>query len=231
MRNCITDESAFLKSIKEKELIGAGQEEIRIKIYIPLVKNVISDRELMWADESGGTVWGHDTAKGFMRRGRTRMVPYPWIYHVRKWNEVGTGTKNAFLYSSDSTFMWYNVDQKKRPSYIEWKSGPECFIMTNKKVMLFKSNRTGMRIILRLIDDRIANATGADESYTVTYPASQVILGKKVGWLRNWSEITDSVLAESKRGNAYLMYRWNVIQEGDKPPTISLPEPDPYIYS
>lgn len=231
MRNFSLDEKAFIKFSKEKELLRAGRVEYRVRVYVPLIKNVISDRELMWTDESNGTKWTHNTTEGFMRDGRSRTIPYPWAYHVRSWNEIGPGTNKVYLYSSDSTFMWYDIRQEERPSYLEWKSGPECFIMTDKRFVMFKSNKTGLRITLRLIEDRIPNATGVDESYTIAYPTSDVIFGSKEGWLRNWSDITDSVLAYKQKSKAYLMYRWNIIHEGDKLPAISLPEPDPYIYS
>ena len=198
--------------------------------YVPLIKNVLSDRELMWRDD--GKKWSSETTGNYLSEGRNKVIPYPWANRVRSWNVVGEGTGLLYLYSSDSTMMWFKAEDYERPQWIEWKSATACCIMTSKKMIMFKSKDTGIRILLRLIDDRIANAAGENDARVVAYPVrSDVIVGGKSGWWQNWSDISGNLGAQVEKSKAYLMYRHNTVQEESIMPVICTPEPDPYIHS
>ena len=196
--------------------------------YIPIIKNNISDRELTWKDYGDLS----SLNRSYLSEGRNRVIPYPWSTSVRSWNVVGEGTGLLYLYSSDSTMMWFKAEDYERPQWIEWKSATACCVMTSKKMIMFKSKDTGIRILLRLIDDRIENAAGENDPRVVAYPVrSDVIVGGKSGWWQNWSDISGNLGAQVEKSKAYLMYRWNLIQDGVKLPVICTPEPDPYIHS
>lgn len=196
--------------------------------YVPLIKNVISDRELMWKEY--GSILG--LSGDYLSGGRSKVIPYPWSTSVRSWNVVGDGTGLLYLYSSDSTMMWFKAEDYERPQWIEWKSATACCVMTSKKMIMFKSKDTGIRILLRLIDDRIENAAGENDPRVIAYPVrSDVIVGGKSGWWQNWSDISGNLGAQVEKSRAYLMYRWNMIQDGNGLPVICTPEPDPYIHS
>ena len=43
--------------------------------YVPLIKNVISDRELMWTDDGNTSEWTKNTMGSYLKGGRNRVIP------------------------------------------------------------------------------------------------------------------------------------------------------------
>lgn len=217
------------------EFVGAETVKRRNNVpmqYIPLIKNVISDRELMWTDDGKTSEWTKNTMGSYLEGGRSNVIPYPWSNQVKSWNEIGEGTDILYLYASDSTIMWFDALDYERPQYIGWKSATACCVMTSKKMIFFKSKDTGIRILLRLIDDRIGNALGPNSCRVVAYPVrSDIIIGAQSNWWQNWSDITGNLGVQVEKSEAYLMYRHTLVHKKGKLPVICTPEPDPYIHA
>lgn len=197
--------------------------------YIPLIKNVISEREMAWRDEEYTSEWNADPTGSYLRDGNSRVVPDNWRRQFNSIFILGKKTGTIYMYNSDATILWFYAKDFERPQLIEWEYATASTIMTNKRMILFKNNETGIRMLLRLLDDRIANPSQI--AIPCAFPLSSgVIIGDKASWWQNWSVSSGNRGYQIERSPVYLMYRHNVINDDSEPPTICTPNPGPYMH-
>lgn len=199
-------------------------------VYIPLIKNVISSRELMWTDRETGLKWKNEKEGFYVKEGMKKTLPNPWKKQNRSWEALDK-SKMMYMQSGKNNFIWLERVNYSRPPWTEFRSATACGIMTGKRFIFFRSSQTGIIMLLRLIDERIPNASGVNDPRAVEYPlSSDVIIGVSSDWWEEWLTNQGAINSQIYNADAYLMYTWNKIQDSDRYPQTYVPIPDPYIH-
>lgn len=200
------------------------------RVYIPLIKNVISKRELMWTDKGTGLKWENEKNGFYVKDGMKKILPNPWKYQNKSWEALDKSNM-MYMQSGESNFIWLQRVNYSRPPWTEFRSATACGIMTGKRFIFFKNSQTGILMLLRLIDERLPNASGDNNPRVVKYPmSSDVIIGVSSDWWEEWLTNQGAINSQTNNTDAYLMYTWNTIQDSEKYPQMYVPIPDPYIH-
>lgn len=181
------------------------------EMYVPLIKNVISDREMMWKD---GFTFGNIT--------RTEGVNN---YIVPGCKIVSPNGKTSFtryymnhsfitILGDGSIYTFGDDGNDRNFSHL----GSQTTV-TDKLCIIFSGGNYGITIVLRLIDDRIENAAGENDPQPVTYdPRCDVFKTTRGGWWNNWTTYggnsSGAPVNLALSGCAYLMYTWNIMNTG-----------------
>lgn len=202
----------------------------KTRAYIPLIKNVISKRELMWTDRETGLKWKNEKEGFYVKEGMKKILPHPWKYKNRSWEALDKSNM-MYMQSGESNFIWLERVNYSRPPWTEFRSATALGVMTGKRFIFFKNSQTGILMLLRLIDDRLPNASGENDVRVVKYPMlSDVIIGVSSDWWEEWLTNQGAINSQTNNTDAYLMYTWNTIQDSDRYPQMYVPIPDPYIH-
>lgn len=200
------------------------------RVYIPLIKNIISKRELMWTDKETGLKWENEKNGFYVKEGMKKLLPNPWKYQNKSWEALDKSDM-MYMQSGESTFIWLQRVNYSRPPWTEFRSATALGVMTGKRFVFFKNSQTGILMLLRLIDERLPNASGDKDPRVVKYPmSSDVIIGVSSDWWEEWLTNQGAIYSQKNNTDAYLMYRWNVIQDSEIYPQMFVPIPDPYIH-
>lgn len=201
-------------------------------LYVPLVKNVISERELMWKD-GPYTIdnYGEDYYKPALQQEAKTIVPASDYMHSSKddltkfQNGTITRLKGEFEVAyilGDGTILAWDHEQGG-----DWDVGHhETFFLgnvTDKMCVIFTGAHYGIIFYIRLIDDRIENAAGPDDPQIVCYdPRGDVLKVTRQGWWQPQffteynSDQDHDLMNMSLYGRVEVMYPWNVIHTGYK---------------
>lgn len=181
------------------------------EMYVPLIKNVISDREMMWKDGfTFGNITRTDGVNNYIVPG-CKIVSPTGKTSFSRWYK-----NNSFItiLGDGSVYTFGSDGNSKKLSHL----GAQTTV-TDKLCIIFSGGSYGIVIVLRLIDDRIENAAGENDPQAVTYdPRCDVFKTTRGGWWNFWrtygGDSTDAPVNLALSGCAYLMYTWNIMNTG-----------------
>lgn len=192
------------------------------EVFVPLIKNVISEDEMRWKD-------GYKFAT---------------IKESKYWNEyivenIRIIKERTNLGIGNDSYTWLTKDGRSVPftilgdgiTYCYQNKGDDCltshhgyaFTLTKSLTLIFHGKGWGFAFMLRLIDDRIQNAAGRDRPQVVCYePLCHVLKTTCQGWYNPWRQhaANDERAGDWRNlclyGEVTLMYSWNVLHKGDE---------------
>lgn len=181
------------------------------EMYIPLIKNVISDREMVWKDGfTFGNITRKDNVDNYIIPGCRIVSPGGQKSFSRFYKN------NSFItiLGDGSVYSFGRDGDDRRFSHLGQQT-----TVTDKLCIIFSGGAYGITIVLRLIDKRIENAAGENNPQPVTYdPRCDVFKTTRGGWWNNWlnygGDSSGDPLNMALSGCAYLMYTWNVMNTG-----------------
>lgn len=181
------------------------------EIYVPLIKNVISEREMMWKDGfTFGNITRTEGVNNYIVPGCKIVSPNGKTSFSRfyKNNSFITILGDGSVYTFGA-----NGDDRK------FSHLGEQTTVTDKLCIVFSGAEYGITIVLRLIDNRIENAAGENNPQPVTYdPRCDVFKTTRGGWWNSWvtfgGDSSGAPVNLALSGCAYLMYTWNIMNTG-----------------
>ena len=180
-------------------------------MYIPLIKNVISDREMMWKDGYNfGSITRADNTSSYLAPACNKVYPLEAV----PWARVYMDHSFITILGDGAVYSFGADGSDRKFSHIK-----ELVTCTDKLCVIYSGASYGLTIILRLIDKRIENAAGEDNPQVVTYdPRCDVFKTTRGGWWNNWVNFGGNSGGDpvnmALSGCAYLMYTWNVMNTG-----------------
>lgn len=225
--------------------------ESAAKVYVPLIKNFISDDEKMWKDGyefarlREDDTWlnyasaGMELTKkkaGIKADGIWRAEPYGTPANIGGEAE-GLGLCVPFTILGDGVVFITDVGFHSDPLKNDNLALKDpMFTITSSLTIVFSGKHWGYAFLLRLIDDRINNAAGRDDPQIVCYsPTTHIIKATCQGWY-NWYKSGQGISADhnpwyynlAMRGEVDILYDWNKINKGGE---LSAIVTDQYTYS
>jgi hypothetical protein len=183
-------------------------------MYIPLIKNVISEREMMWKDGySFNNITSSDGLNNYIRPACHKVSPLPGQDAPDKFNRVYKNNSYITILGDGAVYSFEKDGNDRRFSHQD-----NLTTVTSRLAIVYGGADYGLTIILRLIDDRIENPAGPDDPQVVSYdPRCDVYKTTRGGWwnnFKNWGgDEFGAPLNLALKGGAYLMYTWNVLND------------------
>lgn len=192
--------------------------------YIPLIKNVISKREILFKDGTGPkSPW-----KEYVTPACQNVIPENTRSRVKSWVTVNPEGRYV-MYGNGTTIYTIGWGGFYKNYKEVWNMATASCTVFDSGLVTFRSYLGETRIILRLIDDRIENAAGPEDPYPVSYPSRvSPLIGTCNGCWNNWTQQMGIYNKNITETDVYLMYAWNKIASYNTPPRIFIPKPDMY---
>lgn len=192
--------------------------------YVPLIKNVISQREILFKDGAGpNSAW-----EDYIIPACQNVIPENTKSRVKSWETVNPEGRYV-MYGNGTTIYTIGWGGFYTNYKEVWNMATASCTVFESGLVMFRSYLGETRLILRLIDDRIENATGPDEPYPVSYPSKvSPLISTSNGCWNNWTEQMGVYKKNINDSNVYLMYVWNQVNKYTNPPRIFIPKPDMY---
>ena len=188
--------------------------ECGVAMYIPLIKNVISEREMMWKDGySFKNITASDGLNNYIRPACHKVSPLPNQDPPEKFNRIYKDNSYVTILGDGAVYSFGKDGDDRRFSHKD-----NLTTVTNRLAIIYGGAEYGLTIILRLIDNRIENAAGPDDPQIVSYdPRCDVYKTTRGGWWNNFFDYGGDSTGEpanlALRGGAFLMYTWNVLND------------------
>lgn len=200
------------------------------KVYIPLIKNVISKKEMRWKDGYDfNTLRDSKNWDGFVLAGINLLKEKTGITSDATWVAdamAGSGDLASFL-GIPYAILGDGLPYYARSAGITVEN-PQAlyknplFTITDSMTMVFSGLSWGYAFLLRLIDDRIMNGAGEDDPQAVCYsPTTHVIRDTCQGWYNVGTQGSKSDSNKKMwynlcmRGQVDLLYDWNKLHSGE----------------
>lgn len=194
------------------------------RIYVPLIKNVISSREMRWKD---GYDFNNITADPnwpeFVIAGIDKLKEKTGITSTGDWIVTAMRDTTTFFgipYTilGDGLPFYARTISSVISEKLGWYKNP-LFTITDSMTIIFSGLSWGYAFLLRLIDDRIQNSAGEDDPQAVCYsPTNHIIRTTCQGWynMAVQDQLSKNIWANlCMRGKVDLFYDWNTLHSGD----------------
>lgn len=188
--------------------------ECGVTMYIPLIKNVISEREIMWKDGySFKNITASNGLNNYIRPGCHKVSPLPNQDPPEKFNREYKNHSYISILGDGGVFSFGKDGNSRKFSHND-----NLTTVTSRLAIIYGGAEYGLTIILRLIDSRIENAAGPDDPQIVSYdPRCDVYKTTRGGWWNNFynygGDSTGEPVNLALKGGAFLMYTWNVLND------------------
>lgn len=211
------------------------------KIYVPLIKNVIKQEELVWKDGytyskiTEETTWkefvlgGIELIKqkaGIVVNGSWKSQPFLYQLNKPGNDTIPAGLCCPFSILGDGVAVINQSPETAAERNANILLKDPMFTITNSMTIIFSGNHWGYAFLLRLIDSRIENAAGKYDPQVVCYsPTTHTIKVSCQGWY-NWNLQKPNPSHDawyynlSMRGEVDLLYDWNKLNKGGELVTI-----------
>lgn len=192
------------------------------KIYVPIIKNTISEDEMRWKDGyEFVSVTSPSSWNSYVLPGIELTKSKTGITSEGDWISTPTGVLAVpyTILGDGLPFFAKTVGITKKP-LAQYRN--PLFTITESMTIIFSGLSWGYAFLLRLIDDRIQNSAGRNDPQAVCYsPTAHVIKTTCQGWYNVGNQ--ESKITSSKpiwynlcmRGQVTLLYDWNTLHSGN----------------
>ena len=192
--------------------------------YVPIIKNVITKREILFKDGAGPkSAW-----EEYIIPACQNVIPENTRARVKTWETVDPEGRYV-MYGNGTTIYTIGWGGFYTNYKEVWNMATASCTVFDSGLVMFRSYLGETRLIFRLIDDRIENAAGPDDPYPVAYPSKvSPLISTCNGCWNNWTEQMGVYKQNINDSDVYIMYPWNKVNDYTTPPNIFIPKPDMY---